>query len=128
MKISLIVTVLLLVAAGICQEAPATPPKTETHSINAGIGECTADFHVTDKNNKPIYSARVHTIVKYGAFGFKKTDIEIFTDADGRAQINGLPVSDKRPIFFDVYKGDKYAQRVLDPSLDCHPKWEVILQ
>jgi hypothetical protein len=128
MKTKLIFAVLFLISIGVCQQAPETPKKSETHTIDAGVGECTAEFHVTDKTGKPVYSAKVHTLVKYGAFGLKKTELEIYTDSDGRAQITGLPVSNKRPVFFDITKGNKSEQRVLDPGLDCHPKWEVILQ
>jgi hypothetical protein len=101
----------------------ADPPK-----ISADLGSCSADFHVTDTAAKPIYNARVHTLVRSGAFGLHKLDLEIRTDSDGRASIVGLPEVPKRPISFDVSSGTMTSSVAFEPDKQCRAKYEVSLK
>ncbi len=101
----------------------AEPPK-----ISADLGSCSADFHVTDADNKPIYNARVHTLIRSGAFAIRKLDLEIRTDADGRASIINLPEVPKRPITFDVSNESKSSSVAFEPDKQCRAKYEVSLK
>ncbi len=96
--------------------------------ISADLGSCSADFHVLDSAGKPVYNARVHTLVRSGAFGLHKLDLEIRTDSDGRASIVGLPEVPKRPITFDVSIGDLTRSIPFDPGLRCKATFEVTLK
>ena len=96
--------------------------------LDGGIGPCSAEFHVTDGKNKPIYNAQVHTLIKYGAFGVRKLDLQGSTNVDGKIKFTGLPDVNKRPVMFDITQGEKSAQRAFDPGLNCHPVFAVILQ
>jgi hypothetical protein len=126
-----------VVAAGQTESAPgdkksAEAPKQSEASIvpvlDGGIGPCSAEFHISGANNKPIYNAQVHTLIKYGAFGVRKLDLQGSTNFDGKLKFTGLPDANKRAIIFDVMQGTKTAQRVFEPGLNCHPIFEVILQ
>jgi hypothetical protein len=97
-------------------------------TLDGGIGPCSAEFHVRGADGKPIYNALVHTLIKYGAFGIRKTELEVATSADGKAKLTGLPDVNKRPIFFDIKQGTKVSQRAFEPGTNCHPVYEVILQ
>ena len=99
------------------------PPK-----VSADMGSCSADFHVTDVANKPIYNARVHTLIRSGVFGVKKLDLEIRTDSDGRASIINLPEVPKRPITFDVSSGTMTSMVAFEPDKQCRAKYEVALK
>lgn len=126
-----------MVAFGQTEAAPgdkkaADLPKQSDAStvpvLDGGIGPCSAEFHVTGANNKPIYNAQVHTLIKYGAFGVRKLDLQASTNFDGKLKFTGLPDANKRAIIFDVTQGTKTAQRVFEPGLNCHPVFVVILQ
>lgn len=101
----------------------ADPPK-----VSADLGTCSADFHVADAAGKPIYNALVKTQVRSGAFGIKKLDLEIHTDADGLASIVGLPEVPKRPITFDISSGTLSSSLPFEPDKRCKAKFEVVLK
>lgn len=96
--------------------------------ISADLGSCSANFHVLDATGKPIYNARIHTLVRSGAFGFHKLDLEIRTDSDGRATIVGLPELPKRPITFDISNGTQTSSVAFEPDKQCLAKYEVSLK
>jgi len=109
-------------------EAPKQSDASTVPVLDGGIGSCSAEFHVTDAKSKAIYYAQVHTLIKYGAFGVRKLDLQGSTNVDGKLKFTGLPEENKRAIIFDVTQGTKTAQRVFDPGLNCHPVFVVILQ
>lgn len=96
--------------------------------ISADLGSCSADFHVVDGTGKPIYNARVHTLVRSGAFGIHKLDLEIRTDSDGRASVINLPEVPKRPIAFDISNGSATTTLPYDPTQQCKAKFDVTLK
>ena len=96
--------------------------------ISADLGSRSADFHVVDASGKPIYNSRIHTLIRYGAFGWHKLDLEIRTDSDGRASIIKLPEVPKRPITFDVSNGSASTTLPYDPTQQCQAKFEVTLK
>jgi len=96
--------------------------------ISADLGSCSADFHVVDGTGKPIYNARVHTLVRSGAFGIHKLDLEIRTDSDGRASVINLPEVPKRPIVFDISNGSATTTLPYDPTQQCKAKFDVTLK
>ncbi len=85
---------ILLCAAG-TQSLAGNP--ADVPSISAGMGPCTADFIVVDASNKPVFDAKVHVKVKYGFMSKRDTDLEIGTNSDGKAHIEGLPNKLKKP-------------------------------
>jgi hypothetical protein len=114
---------LVLMMALVTPALAGDPPK-----ISADLGSCSADFHVVDGDAKPIYNARVHTLVRSGAFAIRKLDLEVRTDSDGRASIVGLPEVPKRPITFDVSSESKTSSIAFEPDKQCRAKYEVSLK
>ena len=102
--------------------------KVEVPKLDAAIGACTADFSVKDTAGKPVYNAKIHTIVRYGTFAVRKTELEVSTNYEGQARIIGLPDVNKRPTQFDVSKDSAKAVVAFDPGADCHPHYEVTLK
>jgi hypothetical protein len=96
-------------------------------SISADLGPCSARFTVTD-GAKPIYDAKVRTRIKYGSFGIRKIDLEIGTDANGKADVLKLPNLSKQPIVFEVVKGDISRTVIFDPSQQCEATYDVALR
>ncbi len=115
--------ILVLLIAMVAPALAGDPPK-----VSADLGSCTADFHVVDADGKPIYNARVHTLVKSGAFAIRKLDLEVRTDSDGRASIVGLPEVPKRPITFDISNETKTNTIAFEPDKKCRAKYEVELK
>ena len=115
-------TLALLLLLSLPTIAPDEP------KISADLGSCSADFHVVDGVGKPIYNARIHTLVRSGAFGIHKLDLEIRTDSDGRASIINLPEVPKKPIAFDISNGSATTTLPYDPTQQCTAKFEVTLK
>ena len=96
--------------------------------INAGLGPCTADFTVTDSDNKPVYNSKIHVTIKYGALGKRSQDLDIGTNSDGKARFEGLPEKLKKPpMEFKITSGDMSKTVPHDPATDCHPNFSVTL-
>src|SRR4051812_2952896 len=116
---------LMLVMRAVSQEKPK--PENPVPVISGDLGECTADFTVTDTKMKPVYSAKLAVELRYGFGGFRRTNLEIFTNVDSRARVEGLPERSKRPLTFSAtFEGRKTAIMV-DPEQQCHGKYQAIL-
>lgn len=101
---------------------------SDVPKVSADLGNCSADFHVTGTDSKPLYNARVHTLIKFGAFGLRKTELEVRTDSNGQASVINLPNYSKKPITFDVSYGFTTSTVEFLPDKDCHPKYEITLK
>ena len=83
---------------------------------------------VVDSNNKPIYNAKVHVNIAYGLMSKRKYDLEIGTNSDGKARIEGLPAKLKKPpLDFTIRSADQSKAVVQDPSVECHETFNVQL-
>jgi hypothetical protein len=97
-------------------------------TISGGMGPCTADFTVVDTSNKPVFDAKIHLKVKYGFMSKRDTDLEIGTNSDGKARMEGLPEKLKKPpMEFTIRSGDATKSVTNDPAADCHPTFAVTL-
>jgi hypothetical protein len=97
-------------------------------SASAGMGPCTADFTVVDASNKPIYDAKIHVKVKYGFMSKHDTDLEVGTNSDGKARMEGLPDKLKKPpMEFTIQHGDATKSVTQNPAANCHPTFAVTL-
>jgi hypothetical protein len=101
---------------------------SDSPKVSADLGNCSADFHVTGADNKPLYNARVHTLIKFGAFGLRKTELEVRTDSNGQASVINLPNYSKKPIMFDVSYGFTTSSVPFSPDKDCHAKYVITLK
>jgi hypothetical protein len=124
-KLLLVAIVLLAAAApdyALCAAAVDVPV------IKGDLGPCSADFVVMDSNNKPVYDAKVHVIIFYGFMNKRKSDLEIGTNSDGKARIEGLPDKLKKPpLEFKIQGGDLRKSVTQDPATDCHASFNVQL-
>ncbi len=95
--------------------------------VSADVGPCTANFIITDAAQKPLYDAKIKTIVRYGFLSKRKVELEIGTDAAGKARFTGLPHEVKKPIEFTIrYKG-MTKTITHDPATNCHANFDVAL-
>jgi hypothetical protein len=97
-------------------------------SINGNMGPCTAEFNVVDASSKPVFDAKIHVKFKYGFMSKKDTDLEIGTNSEGRARMEGLPDKLKKPpMEFSIRSGESTKTVTNDPAGDCHPTFNVTL-
>lgn len=115
-----------LVFISLAQQPAAAVPQTAVLKAALG-GICSADFTVQDADGHRVYAAMIHVRVRYGAFGIKRADLEIGTDSDGKARIEGLPEK-ARPLAYDIKKADKKASVEQDVAEKCQAKFEVSLK
>jgi hypothetical protein len=122
-----------LLAGGAALATSGSPQATlaqpqEVPVIKADIGPCSADIRVTDLSGKPLYNAKIHVQIRHGFLGLRKLDLEIGTNADGKARFEGLPEKAKKPLEFQVRYGDKSALVFDDPGLKCHASHAAVVQ
>jgi len=115
--------------ADFAQVAQSSGPEAITPTeISAELGGCSALITVTGADAKPIYNAKVSTRIRYGMFGAKKLDLEVYTSASGQVKIVGLPETPKRPVTFQVSKGEKFETLEFKPEARCRAVYDVRLK
>ena len=118
-------TTFFLLVAGV-QSLAGNP--ADVSSVSAGLGPCTADFTVVDSSNKPVFDAKVHIKFKYGFMSKKDTEMEVGTNNDGKAHVEGLPSKLKKPpLEYTIQSGGLTQTVTNDPAADCHPTFNVTL-
>ena len=117
---------LFLLSAVLVQQV-AEPSKSEVPALKAGLGTCAADFVVKDSNGKPVYQALVHAKIRYGALSVKRMDVEVSTNDEGKARIEGLP-SKARPIVYDIEKAGAKATAQQNVASGCLASLQVTLK
>ncbi|MBZ5546012.1 MAG: hypothetical protein LAO07_20480 [Acidobacteriia bacterium] len=95
--------------------------------VKADVGPCSADFTVTNGENKPIFDAKIQARLRYGFMSKRKTDVEVGTNSDGKARVEGLPDKAKKPLEFRVRHGAFLKVVTQDPGTDCHANFPVVL-
>jgi hypothetical protein len=125
-----IVSLALATLALAQQPAPQEPaqPKPDLATISARLGPCSADFTVTDADGKPIYAAIVHVRIRYGFLGVKRMDLEVGTNSDGKARVEGLPEKVRRPLVYDVTKDMLKGTAQQDVAANCTATYTVELK
>ena len=111
--------------------APALAQKPDPKSIpviDGGIGPCTADFTITDPDNKPVYLAKIKVHIAYGFASAHKLDLEVSTNVDGKARFTGLPDRVKRGLFFEASESDRTGNAFDDPSKTCQAQLAITLR
>ena len=120
----MLISVSLIALALLQTPPPAAEP--ELPVLKANLGGCSAEFTVKDATGAPVYNALVHVRVRYGPLGLKRMDLEVGTNAAGKARIAGLP--DKaRPMVYDVTKDTRKATVDQDVEKMCEGKFDVKL-
>ena len=117
----------VLLFAGFLFQQGTNQSKPEIPVLKAGIGTCAADFVVSDGNGKPVYQATIHARIRYGALSIKRMDVEVNTNDDGKARIEGLP-SKARPIVYDIEKNDTKGTAQQDVTTGCLAALQVTLK
>ncbi len=108
------------------QNAPPVDPKT-IPVIDGGIGPCSVDFTVTDAAGAPVYDAKVRVHIAYGLMSFHKLDLEVGTNAAGKARFTGLPDKTKQGLFFRASQAGREGTAFDDPAKTCKAELTIAL-
>ena len=114
-------------AAMVLAQQPAETSKPELPVIKAGLGSCSADFTVKDADGKPVYGATIHVRIRYGMMSIKRMDLEISTNSDGKARLEGLPAKAK-PLTYDFEKAGQKATAEQNVATGCQLTQEISLK
>jgi len=95
--------------------------------ISGDLGGCTADFTVTGTKMHPIYGAKLEVEIRYGFGGFHRTNLEIYTNVDGKARVEGLPERSKNPLSFTASFEGRKTVVIVDPEQKCHGAYQAIV-
>jgi hypothetical protein len=94
--------------------------------VDARLGRCAATFAVRD-NQKPVYNAKISVIIRSGAFGVRKSELQVGTNTEGRGRIAGLPEKTKKPLQFEIRHGEVLRTILANPSAKCDATFDVNL-
>jgi len=119
---------ILILALLLTPARAQTPDPKSIPVIDGGLGPCTADFTITDTDNKPIYLAKIKVHIAYGFMSARKLDLEVSTNVDGKARFTGLPDRTKRGLFFDADEGERTGTAFDDPSKTCQAQFPITLR
>jgi hypothetical protein len=118
-------------ASSLAQAAPPADPKVDPKTVSevdVGLGPCTADFVITDEDGKPVYAANMRVHIAYGFMNFHKFDLEVGTNAEGKARFIGLPENPKQGLFFRASESDREGSAFDNPSKTCKAQFTVVLR
>lgn len=109
------------------QTSPPVDPKT-VPVIDGGIGPCSADFTITDATGAPVYDAKVRVHIAYRFLNAHKLDLEVGTNAAGKARITGLPAKIKQGLLFHASEGSREGSAFDDPAKTCQAELTIVLE
>ena len=119
---------ILILALFLMPALAQTPDPKSIPVIDGGLGPCTAEFTITDADNKPVYLAKIKVHIAYGFLSARKLDLEVSTNVDGKARFTGLPDRTKRGLFFDADEGERTGTAFDDPSKTCQAQFPITLR
>lgn len=97
--------------------------------VDGGLGRCSLEVTVLGPDSKPVYGASVKVHIAYGFGGFHKLDLEVGTDAAGKAKFTGLPERVRRPpLEFDATKDELSGTLNYDPATECVAAHKITVQ
>jgi hypothetical protein len=123
---------LLACAASFAQDAPASQAKQPEGAaapvLDVDAGPCIAEFTVHDASGKGVYDAKITMHIEYGFLGMRKLDINLGTNHEGKATIEGLPDKFRRPAEFKIAHGGREKIVAYDPTSKCYAQHQVVLE
>lgn len=118
---------LTLVLPNLRAQTSSADPKSVS-VVDAGLGPCSADFVVNDSAGSPVYAATVHVHIAYGFVSAHKLDLEVGTNAAGKARFIGLPEQTRHGLFFKASESNREASAFDDPAKTCKANFTLALR
>jgi len=126
-EVSYATGMVLIAALALAFAAAQSANPQEVPVLKANLGSCSADFTVRGADGQAVYNATIHVRVRYGFMSLKRSDLEIGTNADGKARIEGLP-SKAKPLAYEIRKEAAMAAVTQDVEAMCTASFDVALK
>jgi hypothetical protein len=111
------------------QAQNSSPPDPKTVPvIDGGIGPCSAEFTITDAAGSPVYNAKIRVHIAYRFMSLHKLDLEVGTNAGGKARFTGLPDRTRQALLFHASEGSREASAIDDPAKTCKAELTIVLE
>jgi hypothetical protein len=124
--LSIALTLLFMPALNAQNAAPVDPKTVSV--IDGGIGPCSASFTVNDAAGAPVYNAKIRVHIAYGFMSLHKLDLEVGTNAAGKARFTGLPDKTKQGLFFSASEDGREGSFFDDPGKTCNAEFTIVLE
>ncbi len=125
---TLLVLLVLLSVPAVRAQSTSPPDSNSVPIIDGEIGPCSADFTVVDNAGAPIYAATIQVHIAYGFLSAYKLDLQLGTNASGKARFTGLPAKSKHGLFFRAAKEKLEGSAFDDPGKTCKAEFTVTLE
>ena len=113
---------LLFALTGVVAQEPLQVPVVDAH-----LGECSADFTVVDERGTPIYDAKIDVSLRYGFLGLRRMSLQVGTNSEGKARVDGLPDKSDRTLRFEISSGSMMDTVLMNTQDRCNGTFKVIL-
>lgn len=80
-----------------------------------------------DGKGEPVYAATIRVHIAHGFLGVRKTDLEVGTNVDGKANFVGLPEDLDKALYFRASKDGSKGTAFANPKKNCHSKHFIVL-
>jgi hypothetical protein len=117
----------LIICVGAAAAQGTSKPTVPVTEISADLGSCVVEFNVTNMLGKPIYDAKIKTVIRYGFLNKRKLSLEAGTNSDGRARFVKMPNEVKNPLEFEASYGGDTATITWDPGDNCEAEYPILL-
>jgi hypothetical protein len=114
-------------AASLAQAQQPPENSAAVPVAKAGAGPCMADFTVRDASGKGVYNAKITLQLQYGFLGVRKLDLNVGTNYEGKAEVDGLPEKTKRAAEFKISHGNVSKTVPYDPLNHCYSQNDIML-
>jgi hypothetical protein len=118
----------LLFVPALSGQTATSPDPNSVPVIDGGIGTCSAEFTITDVKGAPVYAAKIRVHIAYGFLSAHRLDLEVGTNAAGKARFTGLPEKTKQGLFFQASEGNREGSAFDDPSKTCQANFTISLK
>src|SRR5581483_935327 len=95
--------------------------------IDAELGSCSVQFTAKDGAGKPVSGARLRVRIAYGFMGMRKLDLEVPTNAEGKARFVGMPGNLKKALFFRASKDKLTGTAFYDAARNCAAEHTIVM-
>jgi hypothetical protein len=117
----------ILFAPALRSQTSASADPKAISAIDGGLGPCTSDFTINDAAGAPVYDAKIRVHIAYGFMSLHKLDLEVGTNAAGKARFTGLPDKTKQGLFFQASAGGREGSAFVDPAKTCRAELTIAL-
>ena len=118
----------LFLSAYLHAQAPPSADPKSIPVVDGALGACTADFTINDAAGAPVYAATIRVHIAYGFLGAHRLDLEVGTNAAGKARFTGLPEKTKQGLFFQASERNREGSAFDDPSKTCKANFSIALR